>query len=117
MVIVFPYVRCIDIGDMHGQLIVVTRMNGKVQYIYLVATMTVDRGVIMQTGGMYEARLEGRPIHTPTNGVTFAYRSVDRVVGLFPYIDMYVINAVVTFLRLVAFLVVTGSGDVIQTAP
>ena len=117
MVKMLPYIRRIDISDMHGQLVVVTRIDGQVEYVHLVASVTIDRGVVMQTGSVNEARLEGRLVHAPTDGVSFTYRCVDRVVRLLPYIDMYVMNTVVALYGLLAVLVVSGCGDVVQTAP
>ena len=116
-VAVYPYERRIHIRDMFGRLVVVTGMNGEVQHVYLVAAMRVDGGVIMQTCGMNEARLESRLIHAPTHGVTLTDRRVNSIVSLLPNIDMYVVNTVVSFNRLLAVFVIAGRGDIIQTSP
>ena len=117
LVEVLPYIRRINIGDMNGLLIVIMRMNGEVQHVYLIAAVRVDGGVIMQTCGMNEARLESHLIHAPTHGVTLTDRRVNSIVSLLPNIDMYVVNTVVSFNRLLAVFVIAGRGDIIQTSP
>ena len=117
MVEMLPYVRRIHIRDMYGHLIVITRVNGEVEYLYPVTAVFVDSGVIMQTCCINETRLQGCLVHAPTHGVTFAYRRVGRVVCLLPYIDMYYMHAVVSFNRLLAVFIIAGRGDVIQASP
>ena len=112
-----PYIRRIDIGDVHRPLVVVLGMNGQVQYLHMVATVLVNRRVVMQTRRMYKARRKGLLVHAPTNGITFADRQIDGVVGLLPNIDMYVVNTIVTVHGLLAVDIVIGRTDVIQTTP
>ena len=117
VVAVDPNIRGIYIGDMYRQLVVVARMNGEVQHVDMIATMLVDRRIIMVTCGAYKAWCECRLVHAPTHRVTFADGSIDGVVGLFPNVDVYVVYTVVTIDGLATILIVTGDGDIVQTAP
>ena len=117
VVAVDPNIRGIYIGDMYRQLVVVALMNGEVQHVDMIATMLVDRRIIMVTCGAYKAWCKCRLIHAPTHRVTFADGSIDGVVGLFPNVDVYVVYTVVTIDGLATILIVTGDGDIVQTAP
>ena len=117
MIEVFPYVWCIHIRNVYGPLVVVPRMNGQVQYIHLVATVNIDGRIVMQTGGVYKARCQRGLVHAPAYRISFADRCIDGVVGLFPYVDMYVVNTVITFHSLLAVSVIAGRADIIQSAP
>ena len=111
-----PYIRRIDVCDMRIVFRYMLRINVKSQYTYTVATMAGREGIVIQTRVVEEARRVALG-QTPTQGVAFADRHRDGVVGLFPYVDMNVVNAVIAVNGLLAVLVVAGSGDVIQTAP
>ena len=112
-----PYVRRINVCNIYCPFSVVPRMNGQVQYLDAITSVGIDRSVVMQTSGKYVARLQGRFVHTPAHGVTFADRSINGVVGLLPNVDMNVVNTVVSIYRLFGIRIIVGHGDVIQSTP
>ena len=114
--VMFPYIRRIDIGDMYRGILEVTRVDIESQHDDTVATMFTNEGVVVSSRVVNEARLVGLS-QTPSRRVAFADRVGDGIVNLFPYIDMYVVDTIVTLGSLSAVLVVAGCGDVIQLMP
>ena len=111
-----PYVRRIDISDVLGRIVEVTREDIQVQHEDTVATTAGNKRIIVQTGVVNESRL----IHlgqTPAHRVAFADRCLDSVIYLLPNVDMYVIDTVVTLCGLSAVLVIARLCDVIQLTP
>ena len=114
--VMLPYVRGIDIRDMYRGILEVTRVDIESQCNDTVATVDGCESIIVDTTGVEEARLV-RLGQTPTHRVTFADRGRDGVIYLFPNIDVYVVDTVVTLGGLSAILIVTGRGDIRQLMP
>ena len=101
---------------MYRGILEVTRVDIESQCNDTVATVDGCESIIVDTTGVEEARLV-RLGQTPTHRVTFADRGRDGVIYLFPNIDVYVVDTVVTLGGLSAILIVTGRGDIRQLMP
>ena len=114
--VMLPYVRGIDVCDVYRGIFVVTRIDIEAQHDDTIATMAGSEGIVIQTCVIDVTRLV-RLGQTPTHRVSFADRSRDGVIYLFPNIDVYVVDTVVTLGGLSAILIVTGRGDIRQLMP
>ena len=114
--VMLPYVWGIDIGDVNRGILEVTRVDIESQHDDTIATMDGSEGIVVQTCVIDVTRLV-RLGQTPTHRVSFADRSRDGVIYLFPNIDVYVVDTVVTLGGLSAILIVTGRGDIRQLMP
>ena len=114
--VMFPYIRRIHIGDVNRGILEVTRVDIESQHDDTVATVDGSEGIVIQTCVIDVPRLV-RLGQTPTHRVSFADRSRDGVIYLFPDVDMNSMDAIVAFDGLFAVDIVTGGSDVIQTAP
>ena len=114
--VMLPYVRGIDIGDVNRGILEVTWVDIESQHDDTVATMDGSEGIVIQTCVIDVPRLISLS-QTPTHRVTFADERSDSIVHLFPNVDMNSMDAIVAFDGLFAIDIVAGGSDVIQTAP
>ena len=115
---VSPCVRSVNIGYIDLLVEEQLRIDIEAQNDDAVATVCVLQGVVIQTRGRYETRSRMALVHeAESHRVTFANLCADRIIYLFPDIDMYVADTVISFHRLTAPLVIACHADVVEALP
>ena len=115
---VSPSVRSVNIRYIHLLVEQQLRIDIEAQNNDAVATVYVLQRVVIQTRGRYETR--GRMTlvrEAESHGVTFANLCADRIIYLFPDIDMYVADTVIFVHRLSAPLVIACCGNIVEALP
>ena len=115
---VSPCVRRINIGYIDFLVEEQLRIDVEAQNDDAVASVYVLQGVVIQTRCRYKARSRMTLVReAESHRVTFANLCADGIIYLFPYIDMYVADTVISVNRLSSPLVIACLGDVVEALP